>query len=382
MSTEEAANEKISMENLLLKLVKEDASDLHCTVGVPPSIRKNGKLIRLNAPPLKPGDVSEYAEYLLKNHQEWSTKTKMDYDLAYNFTDVGRFRINIYWQRNSPVIACRRLMEKTPTIDELGLPYVMEKYALSRQGLILVTGPTGQGKTTSLAALINVINEQKECNIITLEDPIEYMHHHKKSNVNQREVGQDCDSFGHGLRRILRQDPDVIMIGEMRDLESISIAVSAAETGHLVLSTLHTNSAISSIDRIVDTFPGDQQNQIRSQLAESLLIILSQRLIPGVDGKRELGYELLLNSIAVQNAIREKKTHTVDSIIQTSSEQGMVTFDQRLCSLCAGEKITFETGLAYANNPKLFQDLMRNKGKGQQPPYGNQSQNYKSLSNL
>jgi len=365
---EEKLGEKLSIHDLLHWIIKENASDLHCTVGVPPSIRKDGILKRLNLPILQTQDIIEYAEKLIQGHDGWEIKVRQDYDLAYTLSNVGRFRVNIYWQRNSPVIACRHLMEHMPTLEELGLPAIIEKYALTRQGLILVTGPTSHGKTTSLAAMINLINEQKENNIITLEDPIEYIHQHRKCNINQREVGTDCETFAHGLRRILRQDPDVIMIGEMRDLDSISIAVTAAETGHLVFSTLHTNSAISSINRIVDAFPAEQQNQIRTQLADSLLMILSQRLIPGTDDYgRVLAYELLINSVAIQNAIRDKKAHTVDSIIQTSSEQGMITFDQSLADLCAQRKITYDTGLAYAHSQKLFQDLLRNRGIGQ--PY-------------
>ena len=207
-------NPKMNINQLLEKIVKENASDLHCTVGVPPSIRKDGKLIRLNQPMLQAKDVIEFGETLIKGH-DWSMKLMHDYDLAYSLTGVGRFRVNIYWQRNNPVIACRHLMEKMPSLEELGLPTVLGKHILSRQGLILVTGPTGHGKTTSLAAMVNLINEQKECNIITLEDPIEYVHQHNKSNINQREVGADCESFSHGLRRILRQD-----------LRSFSITVS------------------------------------------------------------------------------------------------------------------------------------------------------------
>ena len=356
---------KMTIVELMETMVNEKASDLHCTVGVPPSLRKDGRLNRMPLPPLEAKDILEYTAHLIKDREGWSIKAKQDFDLAYTLPGYGRFRINIYWQRGSPVIACRYLMDIIPGLSDLGIPEILRKFILSRQGLILVTGPTGHGKTTSLASMINLINENKDCNIITLEDPIEYVHQHKKSNINQREVGTDCDTFALGLRRILRQDPDVIMIGEMRDLESMSIAVSAAETGHLVFSTLHTNSAISSINRIVDAYPAEQQNQIRTQLADSLLLILSQRLIPGTNGHgRVLAYELLINCVPVQNAIRDKKTHTVDSIMQTSTELGMSTFDQSLCDLYLAQKITYEVALAYSTNQNLFKDLIRIRNKG------------------
>ena len=287
---------KVLMEELLAK----GGSDIHLSVGVQPTIRVNNQLIRLNAPSLTPESMDRFLKSLLTPERREKLKRHPEIDFALSLDGVARFRVNIYKQRNNFAAALRYVVEKIPSFEELAIPSWLHKFAARNQGLILITGPSGHGKSTTMASLIDVINTTRRVNIITLEDPIEYLHKHKMSNVNQREIGTDTESFLDGIKYIFRQDPDVICIGEMRDLESISTALTAAETGHLVLATLHTLSALATVHRIIDVFPSHQQNQVRHQLADALLLILSQRLVPRADGKgRILAYEKLTNSYRV-----------------------------------------------------------------------------------
>jgi twitching motility protein PilT len=358
----EPAGIGINLKRLFINLVEENASDLILSAGAPPCIKKNTELLRLPGPQLKPQQLNAFAlELMSENHREEFKKFK-ELDFACSFFDIGRFRINIYRQRNSISITARHIIEIIPSLQELRLPLWLEDFALKAQGLIMITGPAGQGKTTTLAALVDIINTKRKCNIITIEDPIEYLHKHKLSNVNQREVGIDTSSFHEGLKHIFRQAPDVIVIGEMRDPESFSIALQAADTGHLILSTLHANNATSAIDRIIDVCPPAQQQQVRVQLAENFLLILNQRLVPLKDGKGKiLAYEKLVSTYRVKNMIREGKTHHIRSMLQQSTDD-FVSIDHSLANLCIEGKITQETGLKYCDNTTYFNDLV---SKGQ-----------------
>jgi twitching motility protein PilT len=358
----ETAGIGINLKRLFINLVEENASDLILSAGAPPCIKKNTEMVRLPGLPLKPQQLNAFALELLSSNQRDEFEKFKEIDFAYSFPDVGRFRINIYRQRNSTSITARHIIEVIPGLEELRLPLWVEDFALKTQGLIMITGPAGQGKTTTVAAMVDIINTKRKCNIITIEDPIEYLHKHKLSNVNQREVGIDTHSFHEGLRHIFRQAPDVIVIGEMRDLESISIALQAADTGHLILSTLHANNATSAIDRIIDVFPPAQQQQVRVQVAENFLLILNQRLVPLKDGKgRILAYEKLVNTYRVKNMIREGKTHHIRSMLQQSMDD-FLSIDQSLASLCIEGKITQETGLKYCDNSTFFNELV-SKGR-------------------
>ncbi|HAM51670.1 MAG TPA: hypothetical protein DCP92_13675 [Nitrospiraceae bacterium] len=348
----------MDLERLFRALVAEEASDLLLTAGVPPCLKKDNEIKRISHSSLTPQQVKNYAQDLLSAHQREEFEREKELDFAYTFPEFGRFRINIYQQRNSVSIAVRHIVEIIPRIEKLGLPSWIQDFALKTQGLILITGPTGHGKTTTLAAMVDIINTKRKCNILTIEDPIEYLHKHKASNVNQREVGIDTTSFHEGLRHVFRQSPDVIVIGEMRDPESFAIGLQAAETGHLVLTTLHSNTATSTIDRIIDIFPPQKQQPIRVQLAENFLLILNQRLIPLKDGGgRILAYEKLANTYRVRNLIREGKTHQIRSMLQQSTDD-FISIDQSLAKLCIEGKITQESGLKFCDNSPFFSELV------------------------
>ena len=320
--------------SLLEEVVKMKASDLHLTVGVPPIIRVNGKLQKMGDSPLAPADTLDLANQLLTEEQKTTVETRGEIDVSYSHPGVGRFRINIFKQRGSYCLALRIVSLEIPSLEELGLPVILKDLARKKRGLILVTGPTGSGKSTTLASMIDLINSEAKHHILTLEDPIEYLHKHKMSIINQREIGSDTNSFANGLRACLRQDPDIILVGEMRDLETISIAVTAAETGHLVLSTLHTVGAAKTIDRIIDVFPPHQQQQIRVQLAAVIEGILSQQLLPRIDeAGRVVAIETMLATNAIRNLIREGKTHQMQTSIQTGLKFGMKTMDNSLLDL-------------------------------------------------
>lgn len=304
------------------------ASDIHLTVGVPPIFRINGQLKRYGRDALKPIDTEGMSKSIIPKNL-WETFCDVgELDFSYGLPGVSRFRVNTYFQRNCVSLAIRVIPSKIPTLEELQLPKVLTTIAEKQQGLFLVTGPTGSGKSTTLAALIQYINQTMRKHIITLEDPIEYLHKHGLSIIDQREIGFDTQNFANGLRASLRQDPDIILVGEMRDLETIHTAITAAETGHLVLGTLHTSSASSTIDRIIDVFPPEQQPQIRIQLASVLVAVLTQRLFPRVDKQgRIAATEILINNPAVANLIRNEKTHQITNVMQTSRAQGMHTME-------------------------------------------------------
>lgn len=353
----------VGMEQLLLKLVEEDASDLLLAAGVPPSLKKDNEIKRLSATSMTPQQTRAYARELMSAAQLDEFERNNELDFSYTIPDIGRFRVNVYKQRNSVSVAVRHIVEIIPNIEELGLPAWIRDVALKTQGLILVTGPVGHGKTTTLAALVDIINTRRKCNIVTIEDPVEYLHKHKASNVNQREVGVDTDSFREGLRHIFRQAPDVIVIGEMRDPESFAIALQAADTGHLVLSTLHSNTATSTVDRIIDIFPPQQQQQIRVQFAENFIVVFNQRLVPLKNGTgRILAYEKLVNTYRVRNLIREGKTHQIRSMMQQSTDD-FLSIDQSLARLCIEGKISPEAAAKFCENLSYFYEIV---GRAQQ----------------
>jgi len=329
------------MDELLTEAVEKKASDVHLTPGSPPIMRVNREMVYYDLPTLSALDVQELLLQIIQPHQKQMLEQDLELDFSYSIENVARFRGNVMFQRGTLAVALRIVPFEVPKIDELGLPPVVKELCFLARGLVLVTGPTGSGKSTTLAAMIDVINSQRRMNIVTVEDPIEFLHPHKKSSIKQREVGLDTHSFANALRHVLRHDPDVILIGEMRDLESISIALTAAETGHLVLSTLHTQTAPLTIHRIVDVFQEHQRNQIRQQLAGTIQAIISQQLIPTIDGKsRVLATEFLGASPAVRAMIREGKEHQLYSVMQTSQSSGMRTMDQSLAALYLSGKIS------------------------------------------
>lgn len=346
-----------SLKELLELTVKEGASDLHLTVGISPIIKVNGKLIRLDEEVLRPEDTEAYAREILKDSYEKYDEIG-EYDTSYSLHGKGRFRVNIYKQRNSTALAIRVISLNMPTLESLGYPEILKDACKLNRGLVLVTGPTGSGKSTTLAALINEINNSREAHIITIEDPIEFLHKHNKSIVNQREIGKDTLSYERALKAALREDPDVILIGEMRDLETISTAITAVETGHLVFSTLHTIGAAKTIDRIVDVFPPHQQEQIKIQLSSVIQTIISQQLVENVESERTAALEIMVATPAIRNLIREGKTHQIESSIQTGSKYGMKTMDMELANLYRQGIISRETALNSAIDREILGRLL------------------------
>ena len=359
----EMGERRSSLMGYLEMLVQEHASDLLLTAGVPPSFKINNEICRIADQRLTPQDVAAFVDELLTAPLKELLAADGDIDLGKTIPELGRFRVNIFKQRDSYSIVVRSMLEELPTLERLGLADGLADYALRNQGLILVTGPAGHGKSTTLAALIDTINTHRKCNIITVEDPIEFHHKHKLSNVNQREVGRDTPSFHQGLHSIFRQAPDVIVIGEMRDPETIAIALHAAETGHLVISTLNANFSTTALERMVDIFPVGQQQQIRVQLAENFLLILNQRLIQKKDGTgRVLAYEKLINSPRIKNMIREGKFHQFRSLYKQSSDE-FQSIDASLAKLVNEHVISFEAGSMFCENVQYFTELI-SKGRG------------------
>ena len=341
----------VSIDELLQVAYENDASDVHITVGVPPKYRVNGALLDMNYPRLMGEDTEVMIKSIMKPHQLEQLKENGETDFSYSIANMARFRVNAFNQRGSLAAALRLVGTEIPKSEALGIPKSVIDLHKKKRGLVLVTGPTGSGKSTSLASLIDRINDNFQSHIITLEDPIEYLHRHKKSMVNQREIGTDSNSYANALRAALREDPDVILVGEMRDLETISTAITAAETGHLVFSTLHTIGAASTIDRIIDVFPPHQQQQIRVQLSMVLEAVISQQLLPTMDGKgRVAAFEVMLANNAIKNLIREQKTHQIDSIIQTSKSAGMCTMDDYLYDLTMRGIISMDKAMSYAKD--------------------------------
>lgn len=336
------------LEHLLRAGFELKASDIHLTVASPPIMRINGELKRYGKEALTPSDTKEMAQSIIPEHLWNSFTEKGELDFSYGIPGVSRFRINSYMQRSCIAMAIRIVPTRIPTIEELELPEILKEITEKPQGLVLVTGPTGSGKSTTLASMIHYMNQHMSKHIITLEDPIEYLHKHGKSIIDQREIGFDTSNFANGLRAALRQDPDVILVGEMRDLETIQTAITAAETGHLVLGTLHTSSAPATINRIIDVFQPAQQGQIRIQLASVLVSIISQRLFPKMDNQgRQAATEILINNSAVANLIRNEKIHQIVSIMQTSRAQGMHTLESSVTELVEKGIIPVETALPY-----------------------------------
>ncbi|MDQ6599828.1 type IV pilus twitching motility protein PilT [Bacillus salipaludis] len=345
---------KEKIDQILKAAIEYKASDVHLTVGVPPIFRIHGDLKRYGQDRLLPDDTEGMAKAIIPDHLWDVFKEKGELDFSYGVPGISRFRVNAFHQRKSVSIALRTVASKTPTIEDLDLPEVIGKLVEKPQGLILVTGPTGSGKSTTLASMIDYLNRTMRKHIITLEDPIEYLHRHGNSIIDQREVGFDTKSYASGLKGALRQDPDVILVGEMRDLETIGIAITAAETGHLVLGTLHTSSAPTTINRIIDVFPPVQQPQIRVQLASVLVGVISQRLFPTPDKKgRKAATEIMVNNPAIANLIRNEKIHQIQSTMQTSRAQGMHTLEMSIKDLLDRNLIQKEAATQYLHEKML-----------------------------
>lgn len=347
------------LNELFIHLLDGGVSDLLLVAGTAPSIKRNNEVVRLPGPILTPKQVGDYARAMMTDSQFERFRQRKEIEFSLTLPDKGRFRVNIYKQRNSLSVAARHIVDEIPTLAKLGLPPWLEEFPLRAQGLILITGPTGHGKTTTMAALVDIINSKARKNVITIEDPIEYLHRHKQSNINQREVGVDTDTFSQALKMVLREAPDVIVIGEMRDPESFAIALQAADTGHLVLSCIHSNNAVMAINRIIDVFPPEQQHQIRVQLADNMLLILNQRLLARKDGRGQiLALEKLSSSYRVRNLIREGKAHHIRSLLQQSAED-FQSLDMSLAQLVNEGLVAYDMALQYAQDSKYFQTMAR-----------------------
>lgn len=350
---------KKELDDLINIAIREDGSDIHFSYGSHPIIRVTGSLIPLvKKPILNEEDVAGFAQVLMSKVQYETFCNDREIDFSYAHEDGIRFRGNGYFQSGKMSIALRLIPGVIRSFDELNLPQILKNFVERPQGFFLCVGPVGQGKSTTLAAMVDYVNQTRTEHIVTIEDPIEYMYEPKKSLINQREVGVDTESFAVALNAAFRQDIDVILVGEMRNNGTIATAVTAAETGHLVLSTLHTNNAAQTIDRIIDSFPGDQQDQIRVQLSSSLAGIFSQRLIPRISGGMIPAYELLINNSAVSNLIRENRTHEVQTLIETGIEQGMIDMNRTLLELVRKGEVTVENAFAHAVDPKALERLM------------------------
>lgn len=357
--TTETKTKSVKIEDLLEEVVKQDASDLHLTVGKPPMLRVDGALKPVDGlSPLKPDDVEKLTFSVLDEVQKDILTKDKEVDFSFAFGDVARFRANAYHQKGNIGLALRLIPVEIRSTEQLGLPKITDTFTTFPRGLVLVTGPTGSGKSTTLAGMVDKINTERAVHIITVEDPIEYTHVHKKSIIEQREVHYDTRSFSAALRSVLREDPDVVLVGEMRDLETIAAAITIAETGHLVFATLHTNNAAQSMDRMIDVFPPHQQQQIRVQLSNILQGIVSQRLIPAIGGGRVVAAEIMVATPAVRNIIREGKTHQLDAIIQTGAEHGMQSMDKTLAGLIKSGRITLEEAKGYAIDVQEMERLL------------------------
>ena len=354
----------ILIDKLLQACVKQGASDIHIVVGQPPVFRLHGRLRKLETKVLEPDDTVALMKSIAPERSQRELQEKGSADFGFAFGDMARFRVSIFKQRGFVSMVLRQIPNNMLTPAQLALPEVLLKVVMRPRGLFLVTGPTGSGKTTTLATLVNYINENVDHHIITIEDPIEFYHYHKKSTVNQREIGVDVPSFSEAIRRALRQDPDVILVGEMRDLETISAAITAAETGHVVFGTLHTNSCQGTINRMIDAFPGNLQDQIRTQLSTALIGVLAQTLLPKIGGGRLAAYEVLIVNSAIGNLIRENKTFRINSAIQTGAKYGMQLLDDHLFRLWKEEKVILEEVLAKAHNPDELAKRIVNYQRG------------------
>ena len=354
-----AVDYKKELQAIIDLLLEEKASDIHFSVGTHPLIRVSGTLIPLvKKPVLTEADVDAFAKALMRKDQYERLEKREEVDFSFENTQAVRFRGNGFFQRGKKAVALRLIPNVIKTFEELNLPPILESFTQRSQGFFLCVGPVGQGKSTTLASMVNLINQNRSEHIVTIEDPIEYVYTEEKSLIDQREVGLDTLSFTSALNSAFRQDVDVILVGEMRNADTISTAVTAAETGHLVYSTLHTNDASQTINRIIDSFPGDQQDQIRVQLSSSLIAIFSQRLIPHITGGLVPAYELLINNTAVANLIRENRVHEIPSVIETGLEQGMIDMNRSLARLVQNGDITVENAFTYSVNPKGLERLI------------------------
>jgi twitching motility protein PilT len=352
-------DERATLDTMLVSMINAGGSDLHLTVGAPPTVRVNGTMRHLpDYPPLEPADTAMLVRAALTEEQWVYFEESHELDFAYSVDGLSRFRVNLYIQRGSCGAAFRGIPHTIKPLEELGVPESVSRFAHLHRGLVLVTGPTGSGKTTTLAALLDLANRTRSAHIITIEDPIEFLHHHKQSLVNQREVGADTESFAIALKHALRQDPDIILVGELRDLETTSTALTAAETGHLVLATLHTQSAAQTVDRVIDIFPPHQQHQVRSQLAAALQGVVTQALAPRADGQgRTVITEIMVATAAIRNLIREGKNHQIPSFMQSGARDGMLSFDQHLAERVRENVITSEQGLNLCHSPEDYKRL-------------------------
>ena len=353
----------VLIDKLLEACVKQGASDIHITTGQPPVFRLHGRLRRLETKDLEADDTVALMKSITPERCQRELQEVGSADFGFAYGDAARFRVSIFKQRGHIAMVLRQIPTEMLPPDVLGVPDVFTKLIMRPRGLILVTGPTGSGKSTTLASLVNFINERVDHHIITIEDPIEFYHYHKKSTVNQREVGVDVPSFSEAIRRALRQDPDVILVGELRDLETIEAAISAAETGHVVFGTLHTNSAQGTVNRVIDAFPGNLQDQIRTQLSTSLIGVLAQTLLPRIGGGRVAAFESLVVTPGIGNLIRENKTFRINSAIQTGAKFGMALMDDNLFDLWVEEKVTMEDALGKAQQPDILAKRIASKRK-------------------
>lgn len=348
----------ITLRQLLEDMVKMDASDLHLTVGSPPVVRVDGKLVRMAYDSLTPDMTKKLAYSIMNEKQRLKFETSSELDLSFGIENMSRFRCNVFMQRGNVAVALRQIPYKVKTFEELGLPKVVAEFARLPRGLVLVTGPTGSGKSTTLAAIIDRINRERQCHIITVEDPIEYLHRHQSSIVNQREVFSDTQSFSAALKYALREDPDVVLVGEMRDLETIESALNISETGHLAFATLHTNSTAESINRIIDVFPTNQQEQVRISLSFSLQAVVSQCLIPRIGGGRVMALEIMVCTPAIRALVRDDKVHQIYSMIQSGQKYGMKTMNQSLAELYNTGKITLNDAMSYSSNIQELNEML------------------------
>ena len=362
----------LPLDVALIAMVRVGASDLHLTTGSPPMVRVNGSLHQLDEFGILTNDALKRTIYaILTQKQRETFEADLEFDFAYSVRGVARFRVNLYQQRESIGAAFRVIPYEIKPLEELGMPSVVGTFAGLPRGLVLVAGPTGSGKTTTLAAVVDLANRTREDHIMTVEDPIEFLHRHKRSIVNQREVGADTHSFAQALKHVLRQDPDIIMVGEMRDLETMSVALTAAETGHLVFATLHTQDAAQTIDRIIDVFPEGQQAQVRTQLAGALQGVVCQTLCKRANGQgRVVATEVMIATPAIRNLVREGKTHQIYSAMQAGAAQGMHTLDQHLADLVRAGKVTYEAGLEKCHHVEDFNRLVGRTAKMSQGAAG------------
>lgn len=359
MATEHAEQK---IKKLMRLVAQQNASDLHLVVGRYPTLRQDGKLYPLTQESiLTPEDTEALSHVLLSEENKKKFIEEGQIDFSYNFEDKARFRVNVFFQQGNVSVAMRLVVGEIRTLEELNIPTVLYEFTHKAQGLLLITGPVGHGKSTTLAALIDFVNRNSDKHIITIEDPVEYVYEQDRCIINQREVGRDTKSFAEGLRSVFREDANVVLIGELRDLDTISTAMTAAETGHLIMATLHTNDSSQTIDRIIDVFPSHQQNQIRSQLANVLLGVVSQRLVPRVGGGRVPALEIMINNHAVENLIRENKAYQIDSVIETSLREGMVTLDKSLADLIHRGLVSADDAFTYTKNREYLQMLINKK---------------------